>query len=410
MESERLSQLIGLIYDSALDLDLWPLLLQGLAQEIDACVNDESRKLLLSSSGDSVSEYISHWYELQDDEYVEDGDKIRYFSRSEGELFGLILPHLRRAIKINHDLVSLNIENQAYASVLERLPIGMVVVDHKARVYAKNHRFNSLLEMQQGLRIQKGALHALSRADTETVRELIGDVCSSGEADHLGRAMRLEGATPVSLLILPLIQDEQCSSNTRAIIFVAGIASDINIEAETLKHMYGLSPAESRLTISLVKGASLDETAKRFNVSSHTIRTQLKSIYAKTNCRRQAELMVKVLTSPAILSIQKEVSEMAISPMQENILHQKDRLTQSIFLQDGRRLCYAEYGPKNGTPVVLMHSASGSRLQVPDDEDILHEYGVRILAPDRPGIGLSDIKKKHTIIGIFLNPICNLQM
>lgn len=57
---------------------------------------------------------------------------------------------------------------------------------------------------------------------------------------------------------------------------------------------------------------------------------------------------------------------------------------------DGRRLGYAEYGPVNGQPVLLMHNWAGSRLQVPLDTDSLHTQGIRLIVPDQPGYGLSD--------------------
>ncbi|MDH5183715.1 MAG: alpha/beta fold hydrolase [Gammaproteobacteria bacterium] len=399
MESQRLSQLIGLIYDSAVDLDLWPMLLQGLMAEIDDCVRDENRTMLLPSFDENIGEYVSRWYDSHDnDALVADADdNVRYFSSSENELFGLLLPHLRRAVKINRDFVELKSENQAFASVLERLPIGMVVVDADARVYAKNRRFDSILQMKQGLRIHSGNLQASKRDDSAKLIDLFQEIITSPEEDTVGRAMRLSGSSPASLLILPLIHADTPHS-ARLIIFVASLSSDINIEIDTLKNMYGLTPAESRLAISLVKGATLDESSEAFSVSRHTLRTQLKSIYAKTGCRRQAELMVKILTSPAILTSQESETALPAIALEENLLLTQQRLSQSVFLKDGRRLSYAEYGPSNGAPVIFMHSIAGSRLQIPEDEEILYDKGIRLLVPERPGIGLSDAKKKRTIL------------
>jgi len=64
--------------------------------------------------------------------------------------------------------------------------------------------------------------------------------------------------------------------------------------------------------------------------------------------------------------------------------------TRFIYLKDGRRLAYAEYGDVNGKPVLFCHSYIGSRLQVHPDYEILQKAGVRLIVPDRPGFGLSD--------------------
>ena len=69
------------------------------------------------------------------------------------------------------------------------------------------------------------------------------------------------------------------------------------------------------------------------------------------------------------------------------------RANQSLQLPDGRRLAYAEYGLPEGTPVFYFHGAPSSRLEpMLLSDEILAGAGLRIIAPDRPGIGLSDFK------------------
>jgi hypothetical protein len=61
-----------------------------------------------------------------------------------------------------------------------------------------------------------------------------------------------------------------------------------------------------------------------------------------------------------------------------------------LELAGGRRLAYAEYGSAEGRPVILFHGLPGSRLSwgYPPREPI--PQGLRVIAPDRPGYGLSD--------------------
>ena len=61
-----------------------------------------------------------------------------------------------------------------------------------------------------------------------------------------------------------------------------------------------------------------------------------------------------------------------------------------IRLRDGRKLGYAEYGASDGRPVFLFHGTPGSRLLPHPDATIAVDLQVRLIAPDRPGIGLSD--------------------
>lgn len=62
-----------------------------------------------------------------------------------------------------------------------------------------------------------------------------------------------------------------------------------------------------------------------------------------------------------------------------------------ISLPDGRRIGYAEYGAPHGRPVLFFHGTPGSRRQIfPDMAEAAAKLGVRLVAPERPGYGLSD--------------------
>ena len=77
-----------------------------------------------------------------------------------------------------------------------------------------------------------------------------------------------------------------------------------------------------------------------------------------------------------------------------------DRPNQTVPLQDGRALGFAEYGDFNGKPVFYFHGHPGSRLEFPlfDPEDAASELGVRLIAPERPGHGMSDFQRGRTIL------------
>jgi pimeloyl-ACP methyl ester carboxylesterase len=60
-------------------------------------------------------------------------------------------------------------------------------------------------------------------------------------------------------------------------------------------------------------------------------------------------------------------------------------------LRDGRALAYAEWGDVHGPPVFFFHGSPLSRLWCPDEE-ATEAARVRLVAVDRPGIGLSDLQ------------------
>ena len=67
-------------------------------------------------------------------------------------------------------------------------------------------------------------------------------------------------------------------------------------------------------------------------------------------------------------------------------------------LSSGRNLGYSEYGDPKGVPLFFFHGWPSSGLQ----GEILHrpalELGIRVISPDRPGIGLSDFEPNRRLI------------
>jgi pimeloyl-ACP methyl ester carboxylesterase len=69
----------------------------------------------------------------------------------------------------------------------------------------------------------------------------------------------------------------------------------------------------------------------------------------------------------------------------------------TLQLQDGRLLGYAIYGDPEGQPVFYFHGFPGSRLEARLADRVAAQLGVRLIAVDRPGFGLSDFKPRRTI-------------
>src|SRR5215475_3198278 len=69
-----------------------------------------------------------------------------------------------------------------------------------------------------------------------------------------------------------------------------------------------------------------------------------------------------------------------------------------LRLADGRALGYAEFGDSGGEPFFYFHGHPGSRLEARFAESAATAAGVRIIALDRPGYGLSDWQPGRAIL------------
>lgn len=92
-------------------------------------------------------------------------------------------------------------------------------------------------------------------------------------------------------------------------------------------------------------------------------------------------------------------------------------MTEHLFnLPDGRNLGYAVFGPGYGRPVLYFHGTPSSRLEVQllrtyhqDPEQHLHEEGLRLIAVDRPGMGLSSFHPGATLLSFAQDVLALMQ-
>lgn len=70
---------------------------------------------------------------------------------------------------------------------------------------------------------------------------------------------------------------------------------------------------------------------------------------------------------------------------------------QAVRLADGRLLGFAEYGDAAGDPILFFHGEVGSRLLGRAFDPAARRVGLRVVAPDRPGLGFSDFRPGRRI-------------
>lgn len=71
---------------------------------------------------------------------------------------------------------------------------------------------------------------------------------------------------------------------------------------------------------------------------------------------------------------------------------------KTIELSDGRILGYAEYGDSLGYPVFYFHGGQESRLSSMFMDSTAQRLNIRLISPDRPGIGISTFQAKRQFL------------
>ena len=85
----------------------------------------------------------------------------------------------------------------------------------------------------------------------------------------------------------------------------------MNEPIDLLRCHFGLTPAEARLALQLVAGETLRAAAAKLSITYETARTELKNIFNKTGTRRQAELVIVIVTALPRLHLTEPFGELA---------------------------------------------------------------------------------------------------
>ncbi len=230
------------------------------------------------------------------------------FSDRERDILALLTPHLRLAIDIYARLNHMTSERDIYAGAVDQLSVATIILDEKGRLLNTNALASALLKEGVGLTLHRQHLRIDNRNTDRELQAALASVISAQQAGETAvlkalRVPRPAGRAALGLVIRPVPVGEwgEGQAGPSVAVFVSDPELQDSASQQTLGELFGLTPAEANVAILLARGLSLAEISQVQNISPHTARAQLKSIFAKTGASRQAELVRMIIKSVASL-------------------------------------------------------------------------------------------------------------
>lgn len=224
-----------------------------------------------------------------------------------------LVPYLRAALSLFVQRTDTEAEKEALSATVSGMSVGSILVDPEAHIVDANPTARAILDEYDGVFLAAGRL-ALSRpAQSNLLRELIlrnAEASLHHGVPHEARAIlvsRPSGREGLSLLVRPAAAAADGTPLIRhmALVQLVDPAQPRVRMIDALMQLFGLTPTEAKVALSIANGASIAETAQRGGTSRNTVRSQLRSVFSKMGITRQAELTRAVLTSVALLSLQE---------------------------------------------------------------------------------------------------------
>lgn len=386
--------LIELIYESAINPSKWSDLLSTVAEFVEHIEKNSEQYLLSANSKNShvdnkdINTSLSET--LKSITNIDDEGDIK--STDVSDMNDLLMGHFSRALKIAKRLVDIDDQHNVVLSLLDRMPVALILVNSKAWVVETNALADEMLSENEGVRVNSNALD-FGTANNKRVLEAIEQMSKHDSAITRGQSLSITNDQTQNNIMLYIAPLRQQSAHHRAsvAIFISQRKSIPMSLPEEFTALYGLTSKEVEVTQQLVRGLSINEISKEATVSTHTIRSQVKSVMKKTQTSRQAELVSLVYNGLGgfvnAIPENKQVSRNGI--LAKSKLWKQDN--KVLLLEDGRNMSYSEYGDNAGEPIFHCHSVLGSRLELAfDAHTISQQKSVRLIVIDRPGNGASD--------------------
>ena len=206
----------------------------------------------------------------------------------EAALGAQLLPHLGRAMRLRHESARLRTQALAARVGIDSLPFPALVVDGLGRIEMTNSAADVLLRTGDGLTSSRSGISALTAGDTRLLRHAIAatvDPLMPKAREVL--SLHRQNSMPLAVILTPLLGPK---GERLAVLHVLDPTTSAEPTERLLRSMFGLSPAEIRVALSIARGNTPDETATQLGRSVTTIRSQLRAVFQKTHTTRQAEL------------------------------------------------------------------------------------------------------------------------
>ena len=209
--------------------------------------------------------------------------------------FGVLAAHVQRSLDLGAHVQTLEARLTALDAALARLRAGLMLLDETGSPVFVNNAAATHLAEDGALRLGAFGLKARRTRDAETLDKLIQRGLLGCAGRRVFASVRQSSVRLDVIPIDPAPSSAAMRTGRHALmVLVQDDEDSAAVSLALVQGHLGVSPAESQLALFLASGGSLRDFATARGVSLHTVRNQLKSIYAKTDLHSQKDVVAAV--------------------------------------------------------------------------------------------------------------------
>ena len=210
----------------------------------------------------------------------------------------LVVSHMRRAALVRKLIDHTTARAATFGDTLDGIGASLFFVDASGRLVHANASGQTMLEQGALVRVSGGRLALSDQGEGQGLCDIFGQ--SHNGSDEAGARA---GALPLTARdgkhyvahVLPLAGGarRQAGAGYEAVaaLFVQQASLEMPSPRNVIGKLYKLTPMELRVLFAIVQVGGVPKVAEAMGISTSTVKTHLRRLFAKTGTDRQADLV-----------------------------------------------------------------------------------------------------------------------
>ena len=232
-----------------------------------------------------------------------------HYTETDTDFVNGLVPHIQHSFLIADQIAGSRARAEAIAIAADSETLPFLLLDGAFKVTYASPGAERIINGESLLVLKNGKPMIADDLQNRRLHRLLRLCFSAAETRMFqtggGRlAVPRPGRADLQLLVRPVHPDIALlagQAGVYAAVYLYEPDAGIRIDRDRLRELYELSEAETRMAVAMVDNPDSEALAKRCGISLHTVRSHIKSLFAKTRTHSRAELMKRLLTGPARL-------------------------------------------------------------------------------------------------------------
>ena len=313
-------------------------------------------------------------------EFVDDVANRQRAAEADDATNAVVEAHFKRGLELLDRLGRARKVELSSEAIVTNSPTAAMIAEKTGRIVATNALAVQAFRATAGEYLRESGLE-------EHLLQDISDWALNSSGRYLLLQSQADNGERLNLLaartLLSFGGGEEPNDKHREYILISSTNIELSANARlAITEAFKLSKSEVDVADYLVRGLTPAGIATQRSASINTVRTQIKALLKKVDAKNVSDL-VRILCGFAV-NLSSGMHAHAFAPLEQHTRIHRFRLP------DGRQMAVTDQGDENGRPILFFHSMLGG-VKLPQTAiETLARKGWRLIAPSRPGYGLSD--------------------